>query len=132
MRKTVLLTLVLCAAASCVTWREQKQGPRALLARPERSVRVNRSTVLFNPSIAGDSLIGTVSKAREDGYVARADSTRVAFALGDIQRIDARRVSPLRTAALAGGLFVGALALAIVTDDSPLFGPGTVVFSLTR
>jgi hypothetical protein len=128
--------LIAMSLNACVVWAPQQRTAAELLAkRTEKVVRVNRSTMVFAPSVVGDSLIGTMSKARAAGETRRShwDSTRVAFALGDIQQLDVRLVAPVRTTMLAVFVVASLLAVAIASQPMSLFGPGDgPIITLTR
>ncbi|MEP7345692.1 MAG: hypothetical protein ABI877_10510 [Gemmatimonadaceae bacterium] len=116
MRQSRLLLLVtsLALVQGCSTW---KQRPLPAGAAPaltaERTVRVTRIDggvlVLEHPRIAGDSLLRDVGNPPQ----------RAVLSLRDVQRIEERRVSLLRTGGLALGtgalLFVIFVAVAIST-----------------
>ena len=89
----VLLALVL-GAAGCGTW-GRRPVPQPSSAEPlPRTMRVTRtdhsSLVLYDATVAGDSLVGFAGSGS-----ARA---RVAVPLADVERVDGRKVSVVRTA----------------------------------
>lgn len=93
--------LAIVLVAGCATWHPQATpSPRSNKAFDHR-VRVVRKdhseVVLREAYVVGDSLVG------------RADTARVAVALSDIDRLDQRELSFVRT----GGLLFGLAAVAV-------------------
>lgn len=107
----VLLALVL-GAAGCGTW-GRRPVPQPSSAEPlPTTVRVTRTDrsvlVLHEPSVQADSLVGFAGDA--------SPRTRVAVPLSDVQRIDGRKVSVVRTAGTTlAVLAVGTVVLIGVT-----------------
>lgn len=125
-----LARLILLAPliASCTVWRTNAGSAADVIARREPIVRVNRRTILFDPAINGDSLVGIMSHRRERRELGRvAPDARVAVALADVHLVEVRRISRWRTTALVAGAAVVALAIAFVASDpyGDIFGPGS-------
>jgi hypothetical protein len=104
-RRTVALLLLPLVATNCQSWRAAEVEPRALVeSEHPRDVRVTTldSTryVIDRPRIVADTLVG------------RRDNLTVAVPLRDVARVDVRRFSPGKTAAvlLVVGLFAALVA----------------------
>lgn len=107
-RRTELLVLATFLVAGCSSWHSRSApSPADSLGfgHPVRVVRTDGSAIVLDPALVrGDSIVGT------------SGSTRVAIALRDVQRVDERRTSVLRTGALVVlGAFVAVIALAAAT-----------------
>lgn len=107
MRGTALVGFVSVASlvVGCRTF-QRADTPQAALARagtgPIEVTRTDRSVVrITNASIVGDSLVGVTDDS---------SPIRIAMATKDVQSVAVRRVSAGRTAALGGGIIVGAVA----------------------
>ena len=124
MRRAQLLSLtvaVMCSV-SCVEWRVESPpaaGSRAASRLPSRvriETRTGRSMILWDPQIRGDSLFGVAD------HVPRAGSpTLVGVAIADVQRFEARRPSPSRSAVFGLGIVVGT----VLVLGALLGGPGS-------
>jgi hypothetical protein len=108
-RRAGITGLVLAAWSStaCTHWKVQSAFPEQVVSRRPQRVRVTRNDssriVLRRPEIVGDTLYGVPRDGR-----AAAESPRPAVALTDVSEAAVRRVSAVRTTALA----LGTLALA--------------------
>lgn len=108
-RRAGITGLVLAAwcSSACTHWKVQSAFPEQVVSRRPHKVRVTRNdgsrVVLRRPEMVGDTLYG----APRGGGMA-AGNRRPAVALIDVSDIAVRRVSVVRTTALA----LGTLALA--------------------
>jgi hypothetical protein len=108
-RRAGVTGLVLAAwcSSACTHWKVQSAFPEQVVSRRPQRVRVTRNDssriVLRRPEIVGDTLYGVPRDGR-----AAAESPRPAVALADVREVAVRRVSVVRTTALA----LGTLALA--------------------
>lgn len=109
-RRAMILTLAL-AVAGCQRWYHVPVQPgEARVLGGGRSVQVTRADggvyTLIEARVQGDSLVGRYAGRVPAGY-----SPRVALALADVRRVEARRVDLARTAgAVVGSAVVVALA----------------------
>ncbi|HJQ20149.1 MAG TPA: hypothetical protein VJ867_07365 [Gemmatimonadaceae bacterium] len=127
---TPRIAVVLAAlTASCSVWRPQTATVADVLAaKHERMLRVNGNTLLFDPAVSGDSLVGVVSPGREQLEARHvAPDKRVSFALADVHLVEVRRISRGRTTALVAAAVVATLVVAFIASDpfGDMFGPGT-------
>ncbi|HVE78157.1 MAG TPA: hypothetical protein VNA89_04830 [Gemmatimonadaceae bacterium] len=93
----------------CTSWHRRDVSAGAAPAissdHPVRITRMDGSTmVLEHPRVVGDSVVGDVGDPPR----------RAAVALSDVQRMDVRRVSLLRTGGLALGVGAAALGVAFI------------------
>lgn len=107
-RRTAALVLAAVLSTACSSWHARtapNASDSAALAHRIRVTRSDRSVVVLDhASVRGDSLIG------------QHDGSRVAIALGDVQRVDEKRVSAVRTTVLVlVAAFAGILVLAALT-----------------
>jgi len=98
----ILLAIWLSA---CTGWQAQRVAPERVLQDSQfvrRGVRVTtldgRRLEIAHPGLRADTLTGT------------RDTGAVAIPLGQVRKLDVRRPSAARTAALVGGSLVGAAA----------------------
>ncbi|HEX8904796.1 MAG TPA: hypothetical protein VF771_08150 [Longimicrobiaceae bacterium] len=103
MRIRIIAPLILSlAAGGCTQWHAQHAPAPEVVARQHGrgSVRVQRRDgsvlVLETPSVSGDSIIG----------VGGTPPRRTSVALADVERIDRRGFSPVKTGGLVVGYFV--------------------------
>jgi hypothetical protein len=99
-----LLLLGIVLTAACSSWQQRRitQGeiPVVTSGRPVRVTRADGSTVVLErPQIVADSLVG----------VLETTNRRAAISLGDIRRLEEKRVSAQRTAGLTIGILAGVL-----------------------
>lgn len=97
--------------SACTSWRVQQVAPAVLLREMQPDmVRIDRADgarlVLTRPMLVGDSV-----QARQ-GTVAVADITSIAV----------RRLDPLKTGGLVGGILVGGAVLCLLSECYPDFG----------
>jgi hypothetical protein len=108
--RVIAAVLLLAYLPACSSWRVEKVSPQALIeAKHPAQVRVSRpdgtKQVLHQPSIAGDTLRGSVQEP--------------AIALGEVQTVETRHGDTGKSLLLVGGIFIGAmLAGAIVCAAS--------------
>jgi hypothetical protein len=100
--------LVVVSAGACTSWHQQSAPtPQAVATNSSRELRVTgRDHAVYlirNATVVGDSIVGTTG----------SPGTRVAVATADVQRIDARKVSGVRTGALTVGAIVLVSVIAI-------------------
>jgi hypothetical protein len=109
MRFSTLPLLLAALAAGCTTWRPQTApAPQVVAAQSDGSVRVLRrdqsTLVLRHPQVVGDSIVGDAGDPPR----------RVAVATADVQRLEVRRVSAVRTGGLGIGVLVAVTCVAVV------------------
>jgi hypothetical protein len=97
--------LVTTWLSACTGWQAQSVAPERVLQDSQfvrRGVRVTtldgRRLEIAHPALRADTLTGT------------GDTAAVAIPLGQVRKLDVRRPSASRTAALVGGSLVGAAA----------------------
>jgi hypothetical protein len=110
LRRSVLV-LALLSPIACVSWRNEPvpaAGSRAAERLPSR-VRIvtadGRSTLLWDPYLRNDSIIGTARGPHRD------DTVTVRIARADIRALEARRPSAGRSTLLALGAVAVFIAL---------------------
>jgi len=105
-RRNLPIVLATLTFAACSSWHPRSAPTTAdntVFTHPVRVTRTDHSVlVLDGAQVVGDSLVGSAAAAR------------VAVALRDIERVDERKPSPLRTTGLVLGIVVGTLALLAV------------------
>jgi hypothetical protein len=118
MRRQTLLTLSIpLLLAGCGTWRAQNGPPSEVVpantASRLRIVRHDRSTLeLREARVVGDSIVGQAGDP----------PVRVAVALADVERIDARRTSAARTGGLTLGVFAVVVLVTAAAATAALLG----------
>jgi hypothetical protein len=107
-RRLALPLLLAVAAPGCVTWNPQptpEPSSRERLPDPVRVTRSDAGTVLlFDAALAGDSIVGFTGGGSASGQ-------RVAVAMSDVRRLEARKTNAAGTAGLVAA---AALALGVV------------------
>jgi hypothetical protein len=109
MRFRPAFALLLVTLGACTSWQHQSApAPQVVAAQNGQAVRVVRRDgsvyELHNAIMANDSIVG---------WGEGNPRARVSVPLAEVERIDARRVSVARTAGLAAGLTVVALAVIV-------------------
>ena len=108
-RAGLITAPMLLLLAACVTWTRPEPPGTALSHVNQQPVQVARtdhsSIILKNPSVQGDSLVGTAT----DG-----SNTRVAIPISEIQGISQQHLDGPRSLAFAGGVILSALGLLVV------------------
>jgi len=104
-RRHVSAILLATWLSACTGWQAQRVAPERVLQDSQfvrRGVRVTtldgRRLEIARPVLRGDTLTGT------------RDTAAVAIPLGQVRKLDVRRPSVARTAALVGASLVGAAA----------------------
>jgi len=108
-RLSIAAAVCMLATGACHSWRTQPGPAPEAIGRLNGTgtVRVTRRDlsvlVISNPTVVGDSTVGSIGNPPQ----------RAAVAVADVQRIDARRVSAAKTGGLAVGTVVLVSALVI-------------------
>jgi len=110
-RTLAAAALLALSAGACTSWRTQPGPAPEAIGRLNgsgtvRVTRLDRSVLVMSaPLVVGDSIVGIASNGQPQ---------RVAVAIADVQRIDAKRVSATKTGGLAIGtvLIVSVVAVA--------------------
>ena len=116
--RTVAVLLLALHVNACTTWRPTTVSPPQLLEdeAPSR-VRITR--------LAGEQVTIEAPRIRADSVVGRGTAAPVSVAVSDIQQIEVRRTSVLRTLGLAPGvLFFIAAVLCSGGNCKPNSGLG--------
>ncbi len=128
--RSILLWLVLAATtlsgAGCRAWGTDRGAERIVpIVEPAQDLRVTRTdgrqVILHHVVVSHDTLFGTVRGTD------KADETKLAIPLGDITRVERRKVSR-SSLAVAGGIAAFGLGLWFLLHDFSLetgFPPAT-------
>ena len=111
-RRTAPIVLATLTFAACSSWHPATAPTAADSTTFVHDVRITRTDhsvlLLDRAQVVGDSLVGA------------AGGARVAVALRDIERVEERRPSPIRTTGLVLGIVAGTLAVLIVVAVATL------------
>jgi hypothetical protein len=107
------IALLIALLPSCYRWQEYGTSPQAALrAKPNSTLYISRTgdsvTVLRDPAVVGDSLVGKGVPAHAGG-----PGPRVAIPLTEVEGVRTRRMNGGQTAGLVGGLVAGALLIPV-------------------
>ena len=117
-RPVAVVLFVASAVQACHKWVARTEPAREVLAaKAESLVRLTKADgakqVILEPTIAGDSLIGSTPTVRRD-------RDRVSVALGDIRSIEVQRINRVRTALFVLGVGTAALIALVMVALSSL------------
>jgi hypothetical protein len=113
---TLVLGLLLGSAGGCTAWHAQP-GPVPRVAAASRGDRLrivrndDRVVEIADARLVGDSIVG--SGGTPPG--------RIAIAVADVRRVEARRPDALLTTALVVGVVVASIPLAYIAFVRPIF-----------
>jgi len=112
----VLAVSATTTATACSSWRHQDGPAPQVLAGQHGEVRVTRHDHavyrLRDATVVGDSIVGTSGSPGE----------RVAIAVADVERIDARKVSAVKTGAATIGVLAVVSVIAVAAAVAAFLG----------
>ncbi len=113
LRRSLTVALIAAYVSACTSWRVESVPPARLLAdRHPTKVLVTRHdssrVTVVNPSLSGDSLVGSVHRAT------------AGIPLGDIESLAIRKGDALKTVGLIGAIAGGLLVIVALTYEPPL------------